>query len=213
MPRPAVILRRWLPAALALLGASCAPRYAVRADVPAAELEERRAIMAYAASLAGAGDLRAAGPDFKNDCSGYVNGVYAVNGRRIAYAKVRRDRPLSESLFLTLEGRNLASADRPPQVADAVFFRNTYDLPYDAVTHVGLVEAVGDDGVVTILHYASGRVGRIRMDLRHPDTYKDGEGRVRNDYVRKSRDGAPRKDYLAGRLFRAYGDVYKYTEK
>lgn len=212
MPRRGVIIRCCLPAALALLGA-CAPRYAVRAGLPAAEQEARRAVMAYAATLVGTGDLRAVDRGFRNDCSGFVNGVFAANGRPIAYAKVRRDRPLSESLYRSLEHRGLVAAAGPPAPADAVFFRNTYDTPYDCITHVGLVEDVANDGTVTILHYASGRVGRIRMNLRRPDVHRDDGGRVLNDYVRKSRDGSPRKDYLAGRLFYGYGDVYRYTER
>ncbi|MCU0606977.1 MAG: hypothetical protein MUF78_06080 [Candidatus Edwardsbacteria bacterium] len=211
MPRRTLI--RWSCLLAALLPAACAPRYAVRAGLPAAEQEGRREIMAYAATLVGTGDLRAVDRSFRNDCSGYVNGVFAISGRPIAYAKVRRDRPLSESLYRSLEHRGLVSAAGPPAPADAVFFRNTYDTPYDCITHVGLVEAVGDDGTVTILHYASGRVGRIRMNLRRPDVHRDAGGRVLNDYVRKSRDGSPRKDYLAGRLFQAFGDLYRYTSR
>jgi hypothetical protein len=193
--------------------ASCAPRYAMKGEVTAQEQDGRQAIVDYAKTLLNTSDLRAVNRNFKNDCSGFVNGVYAMQGRKIAYTKVRRDRSLSESLYLTLEDKNLAFKDRMPAIADAVFFRNTYQTPYNSVTHVGLVEKVSGDGTVTILHYASGRVARISMNLRHPNERADGDGKVINDYVRKDNGGAPRKDYLAGMLFYSYGDVYRYTEK
>ncbi len=192
---------------------SCAPRYVMKSEVSGAEQDGRQAIVDYAKTLLNTSDLRAVNRNFKNDCSGFVNGVYAMQGRKIAYTKVRKDRSLSEALCLTLEDKNLVFKDRMPNVADAVFFRNTYQTPYNSVTHVGLVEKVGGDGTVTILHYASGRVARISMNLRHPGERSDGDGKVINDYVRKDNGGAPRRDYLAGMLFYSYGDVYRYTEK
>lgn len=198
-------------ALLVLLLVSCAPRYAMKAAMTPDEENQRQAIIDYAASLIGTSNLRPINRNFKNDCSGFVNGVYAVKRRKIAYANVRKDRSLSESLFLTMEGRGLAFMEGRPNIADAVFFRNTYQTPYNSVTHVGLVEKVGDDGTVSILHYASGRVGRISMNLRHPDTHKDQAGRIINDYVRKDPSGRGRKDYLAGSLFHAFGDVFTYT--
>ncbi len=200
-----------VPLLLPLLLASCAPRPDLRTDIGEGEAAERRAIMAYAATLVGRADLRPLGGTYKNDCSGFVNGVYAASGRRIAHAKLRRDRSLAESLYLTLEDRGLAQRERPPNLADAVFFRNTYDTPYNGVTHVGLVERVDGDGTVTVIHYGSGRVGRIVMNLRHPDLRVDGRGKVINDYVRRGGGGRPRKDFLAGRLFHSYGDLYRHT--
>jgi hypothetical protein len=209
----AILLLR-APALLALLlFVSCAPRYVMKSEVSGAEQDGRQAIVEYAKSLIGTSDLRAISKNFKNDCSGFINGVYAMQGRKIAYIKVRKDRSLSESLYLTLEDRNCAFTDRLPNIADAVFFRNTYQTPYNSVTHVGLVEKVGADGTVTILHYASGKVSRISMNLRHPGDRVNDEGGVINDYVRKDNGGTPRKDYLAGRLFCSYGDIYRYTER
>jgi hypothetical protein len=197
-------------AAGCLMGA-CTPRYAVRAALTTDEATQRQAIADYAASLAGTSNLRPVNQNFKNDCSGFVNGVYAMMGRKILYTKVRKDRSLSESLFLTLEDRGQTFTDGRPNVADAVFFSNTYQTPYNSITHVGLVEKVGDDGTVTILHYASGKVGRISMNLRHPDTHKNPDGRVINDYVRKDPGGGSRKQYLAGALFHSFGDLFAYT--
>jgi peptidoglycan DL-endopeptidase CwlO len=191
---------------------SCAPRYAVRAALAPGEENQRQAIVDYAASLVGTNNLRPINQNFKNDCSGFVNGVYAMKGRKIAYAKVRKDRSLSQSLFLTLEDKGLAFKEGRPNVADAVFFSNTYRTPYNSITHVGLVEKVGDDGTVSILHYASGKVARISMNLRHPDTHKDPGGRTINDYVRKDAGERSRKEYLAGALFHSFGDIFTYTE-
>ena len=205
--RATVLLAAWG----GLLMTACAPRYAIKGEVSGAEQDGRQAIVDYAKTLLNVSDLRGIDRNFKNDCSGFVNGVYAVKGRKIAYTKVRKDRSLSESLYLTLEDKNLVFKDRMPGIADAVFFRNTYETAFSGITHVGLVEKVGGDGTVTILHYASGRVARIVMNLRHPGERSDGEGNVINDYVRKDGGGMPRRDYLAGNLFHSYGDLYAYT--
>jgi peptidoglycan DL-endopeptidase CwlO len=197
-------------AAVCLIGA-CAPRYAMRQKLTPGEENRRQEIVDYAASLVGTSNLRPINQNFKNDCSGFVNGVYAIKGRKIAYTKVKKDRSLSESLFLTLESKGLTFKEGPPNVADAVFFSNTYQTPYNSITHVGLVEKISGDGTVSILHYASGKVARISMNLRHSGTYKDEDGKVLNDYVRKNADGKSRKQYLAGMLFHSFGDVFQYT--
>jgi len=197
--------------AVGCLAGACAPRYARRAELPPGEENQRQAIVDYAAGLLGVSDLRSLNKNFKNDCSGFVNGVYAMKGRTIAYAKVKKDRSLSESLCLTLEDKGLAFREGRPNVADAVFFSNTYQAPYNSITHVGLVEKIGDDGTVSILHYASGKVSRISMNLRHPDTHKDEDGKVLNDYVRKDPGGKGRKNYLSGARFHSYGDVFQFT--
>ncbi len=205
--RKALVLSALLPLV------SCAPRYALKSEQTPAEQDGRQAIVEYARSLLGTSDLRAINKNFKNDCSGFVNGVYAVQGRKIAYTKVRKDHSLSESLYLTLEDRNCTYRERIPNSADAVFFRDTYETAYRGITHVGLVEKVGGDGTVTILHYASGKVARISMNLKHPGERTDGEGKVINDYVRKDSGGMARRDYLAGMLFYSYGDLYRYTDR
>jgi len=91
-----------------------------------------------------------------------------------------------------------------------VFFKNTLENSYDKITHVGLVELVQDDGTVVILHYGSGRVGRIKMNLWHPYDYKNDRGEIINDYLRRS-GGRQNREDLAGALYFMFGDAFRYT--
>jgi hypothetical protein len=63
---------------------------------------------------------------------------------------------------------------------------------------------------VVILHYGSGRVGRIKMNLRHPYDYKNDRGEIINDYLRKS-GGRQSRDDLSGALYFMFGDAFRYT--
>lgn len=194
--------------------AACSAHYASRREVPQEELTERQAIVQYAAGLVGTLDLRPLGNGYKNDCSGFVGGVYRAHGREIEYRHVHRGRSLSESLYKTLWERDLVFTEHEPSPADVVFFRNTTENSYaDDITHVGLVEGVGADGTVSIIHYSSGSVNRIRMNLRHPRERTDASGQVINHYVRRSASGSPRRDYLAGNLFAGYGDLYRLAAR
>lgn len=194
----------------ATLAVSCSPAYVQRKEPAGDEMQARLALVNYAKSLLGVKRLTEMDGRFKNDCSGFVNGVYAVMGRKIKSNFVRQGRSLSESLYLTLNDRNLSYGDMPPQPADAVFFKNTLENSYDKITHVGLVEEVQKDGTVVILHYGSGRVGRIKMNLRHPYDYKNDKGEIINDYLRKGGERQNRDD-LAGALYFMFGDAVRYT--
>ncbi|MBI4726054.1 CHAP domain-containing protein [candidate division TA06 bacterium] len=208
-------MRRWRRRILLLttvLAVSCSPAYVPRKEPVGDETQTRQALVKYAKSLIGAKGLTEMDGRFKNDCSGFVNGVYAVMGRRIKYNFVRQGCSLSESLYLTLNDRNLAYRDMPPRPADAVFFKNTLENSYDKITHVGLVEEVLEDGTVVILHYGSGRVGRLKMNLRHPYDHKDDRGEIINDYLRKS-GGRQTRDDLAGALFFMFGNLFRFTEQ
>jgi hypothetical protein len=205
------ILRKYLVLFLiAGLIVSCSPAYVKRSEPGGEDERGRREILDYARSLLGVKRLSEIDGRFKNDCSGFVNGVYAVKGRKIKYKYVRAGRSLSESLYLTLKDRNLTYPDIPPQPADAVFFKNTLENSYDKVTHVGLVEEVQTDGTVVVLHYGSGRVCRLKMNLRHPYDYKNDRGEIINDYLKRNGGRQARGD-LSGALFFMFGDVYRYT--
>lgn len=191
---------------------SCSPAYVQRKGLAGDEQKARQDLVNYARSLIGVRRLTTIDGRFKNDCSGFVNGVYAVMGRKIKYSYVRKGRSLSESLYLTLNNRHLVFREMPPRPADVVFFKNTLENSYDKITHVGLVEEVQADGTVVILHYGSGRVGRLKMNLRHPYDHKDDRGEIINDYLRKRGSRQSRED-LAGALYFMFGDVFRYTEQ
>ncbi len=198
-----------------LLLASCAAPYRSRREVPENELAARREIVDMARELLGTKDLKPLGQGFKNDCSGFVHGVYQMSGRRIEYRHLGKGRSLSESLYRTLLDRNLTFSEWPPNPGDAAFFSSTVASSgtREGITHVALVEAVESDGTVTLIHYSSGSVNRMRMNLKHPRERTDGSGRVINDYLRRSESGSPRRDYLAGNLFAAYGDLFRHSER
>jgi hypothetical protein len=212
MANKPLFLKRLAFLLLAGLAVSCTPAYVQRGQPGTAEVQGRREILDYARSLLGVKRLSEIDGRFRSDCSGFVNGVYAVKGRKITYKYVRQGRPLSESLYLTLNDRNLVYSDMPPQPSDAVFFKNTLENSYDKVTHVGLVEEVQADGTVVILHYGSGRVCRLKMNLRHPYEYKNDKGDIVNDYLRRNGDRQTSGD-LSGALFFMFGDVFRFTEK
>lgn len=198
-----------------LLLAACSAPYVGRRDIPDDELAARRAIVQQAVALLETRDLKSLGSGFRNDCSGFIHGVFVMSGYRIQYRHVRKDRSLSESLYLTLLDKGLVYSEGYPNIGDVAFYGNTVSSGRNAegITHVALVERVADDGTVHLIHYASGRVSRLRMNLRHPRERADENGRIINDYIRRSESGSPRRDYLAGNLFAAYGDLYRLVNK
>lgn len=193
--------------------ASCSAPYVSRREVPKDEMTSRREIVRKAQELMGVKDLKTLGHGFKNDCSGFIHGVYQSSGRKIEYKHLRKGRSLSESLYRTLLDRSLTFSEWSPNPGDAAFFWNTVASSgtREGITHVALVEEVDPDGTVVLIHYSSGNVNRIRMNLKHPRERTDPSGRVINDYLRRSESGSPRRDYLAGNLFAAYGDLFRHT--
>jgi hypothetical protein len=141
-------------------------------------------------------------------CTSFVQWVYAQEG-----------------LLLTPEGGNVefmygaarrlkAVRRRAAEPGDLVFFRNTYDrdgngVLDDGLTHVGIVEAVDDDGVISFIHAIHGGVTRSRLDFRHPRTHRR-KGEVRNDYLRTATDTWPAA--LAGQLLAGFASASRLAE-
>lgn len=98
-----------------------------------------------------------------------------------------------------------------PDLGDLAFFDDTWDrngngLLDDALTHVGVVIAVDDDGTVTLAHAGTSK-GRstLRMNLKRPGDATDDDGKVLNDHLRvQERRDPPRTVYLAGQLWRGF---------
>ena len=93
---------------------------------------------------------------------------------------------------------------------DLAFFHNSWDrngnkLRDDRFTHVALVERVADDGTIRLLHFASGKVKRDVMNLRHKNTARDPDtGETLNSYLRRGGGKV-----LTGQLFFRFGRPVK----
>lgn len=192
---------------------SCAGPYIRRTEFPREEMQHRQEIVECAKGLMGTKDLTALNKCFKNDCSGFVIGVYRLMGYQVEVKSHRRNRSLSEMLFLSMQDKSMTYNDYVPNPGDAVFFKNTTDVVYDRITHMGMVEEVCPDGTVVVLHYSSGSVNRIRMNTAQPYREKDGQGRVINNYLKRDDAGLGKRNILAGALFLSYGDIYGYCQR
>ncbi len=192
---------------------SCGAPYFRSGEVTREDMYKRQEIVECAKGLVGTKDLTALNKCFKNDCSGFVIGVYRLMGYRLPLKSRRSKRTTSELLYLSLEDKGMAYRDYEPIAGDAVFFKNTTDVIYDRITHMGLVEEVYPDGTVSIIHYSSGTVNRIRMNLKDPYRGKNRNGEVINNYLKRDDAGAGKRNILAGALFQSYGDIYNYCQK
>jgi hypothetical protein len=143
-----------------------------------------------------------------DDCSGLTHLAYWKPG-------------LSLMPERTLEGENgvaaihrkalaLGALRQQPRPGDLVFFRETYDRNRDGrrndgLTHIGVVERVSEDGLVTFVHRADGGVKRSKLHLYQRQVRRDGQGRVLNDWLRRA-DGQGR-GKLAGELLVGFATV------
>ncbi|MBU1355629.1 MAG: CHAP domain-containing protein [Candidatus Edwardsbacteria bacterium] len=196
-----------------LLLLSCAGPYIRSREMPREEMQRRQEIVECAKGLVGTKNLASLNKCFKNDCSGFVIGVYRLMGYRVDIRSHRKNRSLSEMLFLSLQDKGMAYREYQPNIGDAVFFKNTTDVVYDRITHMGLVEEIFPDGTITIIHYSSGMVTRIRMNLKDPYREKNSRGKVINNYLKRDDAGAGKRNILAGALFHSYGDIYNYCRR
>ena len=119
----------------------------------------------------------------------------------------------TQLLYKTLRSRGYTYLYEKPSKADVVFFRGTIRGSESRISHMGIVADVLKDGTVVIVHYGSKGVGEIRMNLSHPHAYKGKDGRIINDFLRKSETGCSAGKWLSGELFSAFGNLYTYAEE
>lgn len=174
---------------------------------------ERLALVEKARSMVGVRDLRLADPVYRrNDCTGFVVGVYRSLGYHLPLRSHGGTSRISELLFRNLRESRLTFYNAAPRIGDVVFFKGTIPGNPGRITHVGLIAALEDDGTVEIIHYSSLGVAEIHMNLNHPRRHALEDGRVINDYVRKRPEGYANVPLLAGELFHAYGDLYTFAK-
>ncbi|MGQ9615410.1 MAG: NlpC/P60 family protein [Spirochaetota bacterium] len=173
------------------------------------EFREREEIVRYALSLTGIRDLRAKNDSFRNDCSGFIIGVFKSMGYGIDLSGIGRTRA-TESMYFMLRSRGLTYIKGVPQKGDVVFFKNTTYERGGRVSHVGIVADIMRNGTVLIVHYGSAGVSKLRMNLSYPHTQRNDDGLVLNDILKSGRKGEG--DFiLSGELFHSYGNLYAYA--
>jgi hypothetical protein len=150
------------------------------------------------------------------DCSGFVSAVFKsadVGNFEALTSNVEGENGV-KIMYKALERAKKIYRKKIPNVADIIFFDNTYDSNKngkidDALTHVGIVLSVDDNGTITYIHSSvSGGVTRDYVNLYQPDT-ETLNGNAINSKLRvwKATD-PPETRYLAGELINAFGTVF-----
>ncbi len=194
---------------------SSAPRTTPPAESngPVAELRvaagARDTAVQLAQGLVGKSKVVLNGKTYRDDCTGLVRGVYAQLGVDLLSGGAPGDNGVTAIWrYASTHGR-LYDGGRPV-AGDIVFFRETYDLNKDGaindgLTHIGLVEKVGDDGTVMVIHRVARGVVRYKMNLQFKDSAVDPAGKAVNDYLRVA--GAQAKPQLTSQLFAGYATL------
>jgi hypothetical protein len=146
----------------------------------------------------------------RDDCSGFVLGVYRSLGYTVEL-DYYNTRYVADNLYRNLRSRGRVYYGMRPKKADLAFFRNTVANSGNRVTHVGMVTEVERDDTIVIVHYSSTGVSLMRMNLQEPHLHRDEAGRVLNDFLRKKPDGVRDARLLSGELFFMYGDLFGFA--
>ena len=156
----------------------------------------------------GLSSLRTVSTTVNDDCSGFTQLAYRKPGLSLLPEQTLPGENGVKAIYR--KAGDLGTLRDTPRVGDMVFFRDTHDRNKDGrlndgLTHIGIVERVGEDGTVTFVHRAGSGVKRGRFNLARPDARKDEKGRVLNDWLRR-RDKRNR-GYLAGELVAGFAAV------
>jgi hypothetical protein len=170
----------------------------------------RDKVVEMARKLVGKRYVVLAGKHYPDDCTGLVQGVFAQVGVDL-FAEGRSGDNGVTAIYRFASAHGRLFQGGLPVAGDLVFFRETYDLnrdgrDNDGLTHIGLVEAVQEDGTVQVIHRVQRGVVRYRMNLNHPRERIDpSSGQAINDYLRLP--GPNRQQVLTGQLFASYATL------
>ncbi len=173
-----------------------------RARQPKSPLE---VMLDQARALLGQTTLMVEARSYRADCSGYVFAAFSAAGVDLIDPGARGTSG-TELIYRTLQSRGRLRGAARLRPGDLLFFHNTWDrngnrLRDDRFTHVAIVDSVDSDGTVGFLHFASGRVKRDLMNVRHRNTARDPDsGKTWNSSLRRGRGRV-----LAGQLFHHAG--------
>ncbi|RKY02427.1 MAG: hypothetical protein DRP54_01805 [Spirochaetes bacterium] len=180
--------------------------------IPESEYKsERERIVEYSYKLLGKRDLVSLGESFRNDCSGFILGLFSYMGYKIELEDYPYVKKITKLLYLNLRNAGLIYRTDSPKIADVAFFRAT--VPRDrGVTHMALVVGKKSDGTILMLHYGSKGVSELRMNIRKPSVYMDADGTILNDFLLKVPASMHGKR-LAGELFYCFGDLLEFYRR
>jgi hypothetical protein len=175
---------------------------------------KQHAIARTAARLVGARTIQTGGRLISYDCAGVTRAVYLSQGHDL-YEGTGGNGPANGVRLIYEHVRQHGRIHRGPAVrpGDLVFFDNTWDFNEDGMlndplTHVGIVEEVERDGTVVFISRVSNAIERYRMNLHAPNAFRDADGRILNDYLRRKKPADPQATgYLAGQLFSGFGSL------
>jgi len=141
---------------------------------------------------------------YRNDCSGFVEAVYAQVGIDLMQAAQPGDNGVT-AMFRYVKAHGQTFNKGWPIPGDLVFFRNTYPHTHNALTHIGIVESMDSDGTIYIIHHVSRGVVRYTMNLNHKNQTTNQQGKRVNDYIRARKGKQPAK--LTSELFVTYASL------
>lgn len=158
-------------------------------------------VLGRASRLVGKRSLKTVTTRVTDNCTGFVEHVFAIAGVKVKGA--------SDRMYEIAKELGALHQD-DPQPGDLAFFVETYDRNRDGkrndgVTHVAVVEKVNENGVVVFLHRGGKGVARARFSKEFPTQRLDENGAVLNDYLRPAKNG--KRAYLAGELFVGYASI------
>jgi hypothetical protein len=206
LPGPIGTLGRDTPPVARRAPEPTAPRHAPRR----AGRRDGDAIARAAAELVGVSRLSVEGRTYRWDCSGFVSAAYARAGRLLTGS--------SADLFAAARDAHVLHRRRVPYVGDVAFFDDTYDRNGngrrdDPLSHVAIVERVGADGTIGLVHLGSRGVVRLVMNLAEPGTARREDGTPINDVLRKVGAGdGPGARHLTGELWAGFGSLWRLDD-
>jgi hypothetical protein len=150
------------------------------------------------------------------DCSGFVSAVFKsadVGNFEALTSNVEGENGV-KIMYKALERAKKIYRKKTPNVADIIFFDNTYDSNKngkidDALTHVGIVLSVDDNGTITYIHSSvSGGVTRDYVNLYHRNKQMLNGVTINSNVRALKATDPPETRYLAGELINAFGTVF-----